>query len=142
MIRRSVVACAMGASLIVGPLFTQPAAAAQVVSRDCGGTWLGWAEYTDYGDNIKMRLRPTRRAWAVMGYGLVTPLWDSFFNCIGWDDGFSRLSQRQWDSLWLQHRCHVNLTIAGRIRSGATFDYESWVPFRGNLPTAVKNRCN
>ena len=59
-----------------------------------------------------------------------------------WDDGFGRLSKRQWDSLWLQHRCHEVLGMIGRYKSGDTFDYESWVPFRGDLRTALNNGCN
>lgn len=114
----------------------------QVVSRDCGGAWLGWAEYRDYGDRIKMKLRPTKRAWAAMGTPLVRPLWDSFFRCISWDDGFDRLTQSQWDSLWLQHRCHVSLGIIGRAKSGDTFDYESWSPRRRDLRDALGHGCN
>ncbi len=114
----------------------------QVVSRDCGGTWLGWAEYRDAGDKIEMKLRPTKRAWAAMSPALVGSLWDSYFRCLKWDDGFDRLSKSQWNSLWLQHRCHVSLTVAGRLKSGDTFDYESWNPSRGNLGNAIYHGCN
>lgn len=122
---------------------TETAHAAQVISRNCNSGWVGWAEYIDYGDNIKMRLRPTKRAYLAMGFGLTTrQMWDAYFACIGWDDGFSRLSKSQWDSLWLQHRCHEYLGVIGRLKSGDTFDYESWVPFRGDLRTAFNNGCN
>ncbi len=125
-------------------LQTGVAHAEQVVSRDCAGGWIGWAQYKDFGDNIKMTIRPTKRAWAGIQAGntlVAGSIWDAYFNCIGWDDGFDRLSQDQWSSLWLQHRCHLRLGLLGRLKSGDTFDYESWVPNRGGLWNAVKNKC-
>lgn len=120
--------------------------AEQVVSSDCGGGWIGWAEYRDYGDDIEIRIRPTKRAWAGIHAGGVTvaaPIWDAFFNCIGWDDGFDRLSEDQWSSLWNQHRCHLALGGFGRVQSGDTFDYESWHPNRETVWNALTNYyCN
>ena len=104
------------------------------------------AQYQDFGDNIKMVIRPTKRAWAVIAAGgtdTAAPIWDAYFNCIGWDDGFDRLSQDQWSSLWLQHRCHLRLGIVGRLKSGDTFDYESWHTNRGDLVNAmIHHKCN
>ncbi len=132
---------------LVGPLgrrgMSGPWVALHPRSANLGAaTLLGWAEYIDYGDHIEISLRPTKTAWALMGPNLETWLWDSFFDCIGWDDGFSRLSEEQWNSLWLQHRCHLSLGVVGRIESGDTFDYESWHPFRGDLLVALDNGCN
>ena len=140
-----VASVALAAALVFSSLTfgAAPALAAQTISRNCNSGWISWAQYIDYGDNIKMRMKPTKRAWAAMGLGMTKgQMWDAYFACIGWDDGFSRLRKSQWDSLWLQHRCHEYLGIIGRAKSGDTFDYESWVPNRGSLTASFKKGCN
>ena len=123
--------------------FCISAQAEQVVARNCSSSWVGWAQYIDYGDEIVMRIRPTKRAWGRIGdRGAVKKIWDAYFVCIPWDDGFDRMSKAKWQSLWDQHRCHMSFGIAGRIKSGDTFDYESWRGPRSSLGSWMLNKCN
>jgi hypothetical protein len=127
--------------LLAATVLPSGAAQAKEVGRNCAGGWLGWAQYKDDGRTVKMTLRPTKRAYLVMGAFAVGPMWDAYFDCIGWYAGFDRLTENQWSSLWLQHRCHVHLGGLGRRWAGDTFDYESSVPNRGSLSNAIAHRC-
>lgn len=124
--RSLVIVSVLAASTMIGVMGTaSPASAEQVVGRNCNSGWIGWAEYRDYGDNIKIRIRPTKRAWAVMGApGTVGAIWDADFKCIPWDDGFSRLSQTKWNAVVAPAPVPRAVRDHRRLKSGDTFDYE------------------